>query len=58
MAINDKSARGSDDDAVTLERPMNYGTLPTSGQHVAHKAALISKNFVNCVIIFNILLTK
>ena len=25
-AINEKSARGSDDDAVTLERPMNYGT--------------------------------
>ena len=25
-AIDDKSARGSDDDAVTLERPMNYGT--------------------------------
>ena len=24
-AINDMCARGSDDDTVTLERPMNYG---------------------------------
>ena len=26
-AINEKSARGIDDDAVTLERPMNYGPV-------------------------------
>ena len=37
-AINDKSVRGSDD--------------ATTGQDVAHEAALISKNFLNCVIIF------